>query len=117
MNNILNKIAQMERNAKEIALATHKVDLSLLDELSDIMMESGSLLVLQAQQMAAFEKLEKSIALNKKGLSQAEKGLKAAQDLGVQDAIDAFKRWIKSFSDDIQRAEKGKKLIAQLDNI
>ena len=117
MNNILNKIAQMERNAEEIQLASHHVELALLDELSNISMEAGSLLVLQAQQMAAFDKLEKSIALNKKGLADAEKGLKAAQDLGVQDAIDTFKRWIKSFTDDIKRAEKGKKLVAELDNI
>ena len=32
MNNILNKIAQMERNAEEIQLATHKVELTLADD-------------------------------------------------------------------------------------
>ena len=97
-------------------LSKHEVHLALMDELANISMEAGSLLTLQAQQMAAFDKLEKSIALNKKGLADAEKGLKAAQDLGVKDAIDAFKRWVKGFSDDIKRAEKGKKLVAELDN-
>ena len=33
MNNILNKIAQMERNAEEIQLASHKVELGLQDDL------------------------------------------------------------------------------------
>jgi hypothetical protein len=32
MNNILNKIAQMERNAEEIKLASHKVELSIADK-------------------------------------------------------------------------------------
>ena len=32
MNNILNKIAQMERNAEEIQLASHRVELSLVDD-------------------------------------------------------------------------------------
>jgi hypothetical protein len=117
MNNILNKIAQMERNAEELNLASHKVELALLDELSNLNMEGGSLLVLQAQQMAAFEKLEKSISINKKGLAEAERGLKAAQDLGEPKTIEIFKNWVKTFSNDIQRAEKGKKLVAQLDNI
>lgn len=33
MNNILNKIAQMERNAEEVNLASHKVELGALDEI------------------------------------------------------------------------------------
>lgn len=33
MNNILNKIAQMERNAEEIQLASHHVELGLADTL------------------------------------------------------------------------------------
>ena len=35
MNNILNKIAQMERNAEEIQLASHKVELSSIKEIND----------------------------------------------------------------------------------
>lgn len=101
----------------EAKLASHKVDLSLLDSLSNIMMESSSLLVLQAQQMQAAEKLDKSIALNKKGLAEAQRGLKAATDLGEPKSIEIFKNWVKSFTSDISRAEKGKKLISQLSNI
>ena len=115
MNNILNKIAQMERNAEEVNLASHKVELALLDELLDLNREGGSLLSLPLTKVA--EQLEKSLELNKKGLAQAEKGLKAAQDLGVQDGIDTFKRWIKSFTDDIKRAEKGQKILADLSQI
>ena len=120
MNNILNKLATMERNAEELAsvqLESHKVELALLDDLSNISMEAGSLLVLQAQQMQAVEKLDKSIVLSKKGLSEAQRGLKAATDLGEPKAIETFKRWVKSFSDDISRAEKGKKIISTLSNI
>ena len=118
MNNILNKIAQMERNAAEIAevqLNSHKVELSLLDEVLDLNREAGSLLSLPVMKIA--EQLSKSIELNRKGLSQAEKGLKAAQDLGVQDGIDIFKRWVKSCTDDIKRAEKGQKILADLSQI
>ena len=115
MNNILNKIAQMERNADEVNLASHKVELALLDELLDLNREGGSLLSLPLMKVA--EQLQKSLELNKKGLAQAEKGLKAAQDLGVQDGIDTFKRWIKSFTDDIKRAEKGQKILADLSQI
>ena len=35
MNNILNKIAQMERNAEEFQLASHKVELSSIKEIND----------------------------------------------------------------------------------
>lgn len=33
MNNILNKIAQMERNAEQVNLASHKVELALFDDI------------------------------------------------------------------------------------
>jgi hypothetical protein len=112
MKSIYNKLFK-----EETQLASHQVELALLDELSNINMEAGSLLVLQAQQMDAFEKLDKSINLNKKGLSQAEKGLAAAKDLGEPKAIEIFQRYVKSFTEDIKRGEKGKKLVAQLDNI
>ena len=36
MNNILNKIAQMERNAEEIQLASHKVELALVDDAKEL---------------------------------------------------------------------------------
>jgi hypothetical protein len=114
---IFEKIAELDRNANEVKLATQKVDLALLDDLSNINMEAGSLLVLQKFQMQAFQQLEKSIALNKKGLLEAQRGLKAAQDLGEPRAIEAFERWIKGFKDDIQRGEKGQRMLGQLDNI
>jgi hypothetical protein len=101
----------------EAKLASHKVDLSLLDNLSNIMMESGSLLVLQKQQLEAAQKLDKSIVLNKKGLAEAQRGLAAATDLGEPKAIEIFKGWVKSFTTDLSRAEKGKKLVANLSNI
>jgi hypothetical protein len=37
MNNILNKIAQMERNAEEIQLASHKVELGLVEDLAKLL--------------------------------------------------------------------------------
>ncbi len=101
----------------EAKLASQKVELSLLNELSNIMMESGSLLVLQKQQLEAAQKLDKSITLNKKGLAEAQRGLAAATDLGEPKAIEIFKGWVKSFTTDLARAEKGKKLVANLSNI
>ena len=116
LNTILNKLGKIEA-IHETNLGKHEVELALLDELSNLNMEGGSLLVLQAQQSEAFTKLEKSISINKKGLDIAQRGLKAAQDLGEPKTIEIFKNWVKTFSSDIQRAEKGKKLISQLSNI
>lgn len=110
---VYNRLFQEDK----VELGKHEVELALLDDLLNLNREAGSLLVLQKFQSGAYTQLEKSLELNKKGLAQAEKGLKAAQDLGVQDGIDTFKRWIKSFTDDIKRAEKGQKIIAELSNI
>jgi len=115
LNEVFKKVADIESNATE--LSSHKVHLALLNDLANIMAESGSLLVLQSQQMQAAEKLDKSIALNKKGLAEAQRGLKAATDLGEPKTIEIFKGWVKSFTNDIARAEKGKKLVAALSNI
>ena len=43
MNNILNKIAQMERNAEEIQLASHKVELGLVDDVKKYTQELNKL--------------------------------------------------------------------------
>lgn len=40
MNNILNKIAQMERNAEEIKLESHKVELAGINDLKKIIAET-----------------------------------------------------------------------------
>jgi hypothetical protein len=98
-------------------LSSHKVNLALIDELANIKMEAGSLLVLQKQQFEAAQKLDQSITLNKKGLAEAQRGLKAATDLGEPKGIEIFKNYVKSFTADITRAEKGKKLVAALSNV
>ena len=115
LNEVFKKVAVIERNATE--LASERIELALLNDLSNIMMESGSLLVLQKQQLEAAQKLDKSIVLNKKGLAEAQRGLKAATDLGEPKAIEIFKGWVKSFTNDLARAEKGKKLVAALSNV
>jgi hypothetical protein len=98
-------------------LASHQVHLALLDELSNINMEAGSLLVLTGELMRGTEKLDKSIQLNKSGLAKAEKGLSIAKELGEPKSIEIMQRYVKSFSGDIKRAEQGKKILAQLEKI
>lgn len=44
MNNILNKIAQMERNAEEIKLASHKVELGIKEDVSKINQETSKII-------------------------------------------------------------------------
>jgi methyl-accepting chemotaxis protein len=69
MNNILNKIAQMERNAEEIKLATHKVELSLIDDvisLQKMVKERISLID------KATNEINKTIALKDKLISEAK---------------------------------------------
>ena len=101
----------------EAKLASQKIELSLINELANIKKEAGSLLVLQKQQLEAAQKLDQSITLNKRGLSESQRGLAAANDLGESRAIEIFKNYVKSFTDDLTRAEKGKKLVANLSNI
>jgi hypothetical protein len=69
MNNILNKIAQMERNAEEIKLASHKVELSLIDDvisLQKMVKERISLID------KATNEINKTIALKDKLISEAK---------------------------------------------
>ena len=69
MNNILNKIAQMERNAEEIQLASHKVELSLIDDvisLQKMVKERISLID------KATNEINKTIALKDKLISEAK---------------------------------------------
>ena len=115
LKSVMAKIAGIEKDKTELSI--QKVELALLDELSNINMEAGSLLVLTGELMKGTEKLDKSISLNKKGLAQAEKGLAAAKDLGEPKAIEIFQRYVKSFNADIKRAEQGKKILAQLERI
>jgi hypothetical protein len=112
MKSVYNKLFK-----EETQLASHEVHLALLDELSNINMEAGSLLVLTGELMSASERLNKSIELNKSGLAKAEKGLSIAKELGEPKSIEIMQRHIKSFSGDIKRAEQGKKILAQLEKI
>ena len=63
MNNILNKIAQMERNSEEIQLASHHVELGLADTLkTNVNEDNKNIAKLDSQ----IEKAEKQIFLEKK---------------------------------------------------
>jgi len=80
--------------------------LSLLDELVNINMEAGTLLVIQKELHQALNRLEQSKKLNADGLAKAKKGLESAKQLGDQKTIETFTRWVDRFSKDIARADK-----------
>lgn len=92
-----------------------KVELALLDEIGDLNREANSERVIQKPISDAFKKLNGSIELNKKALQKAEQGLKAAQSLGEQKAIDTFKRWIQTINGDIKLAEKQLNAVKSID--
>lgn len=91
-----------------------RVELALLDELVNINMEAGSLLVIQKQIHEAYNLLEKSKKLNLEGLAKAKKGLESAKELGDEKTIATFTRWVDAFNKDIARADKA---TAQLKNV
>jgi hypothetical protein len=90
------------------------IKLALLDDLVNINMEAGSLLVIQKEINAAFRRLEESKKLNSEGLAKAKKGLESAKALGEEKTIATFTRWVDSFSKDIARADKA---MAQLKSV
>jgi len=92
-----------------------EVKLALLDEILDLNREAGSERVIQKPISDAFKKLNGSIELNKKALQKAEQGLKAAQSLGEQKAIETFKRWIQTINGDIKLAEKQLNAVKSID--
>lgn len=91
-----------------------KVELALLDELVNLNMEAGTLLVIQKEIMNATDRLNKSKQINNEGLSKAKKGLEMAKGLGDEKTIATFTRWVAAFTKDIARADKA---IAQLKNV
>jgi hypothetical protein len=82
------------------------IKLALLDELVNLNMEAGTLLVIQKEVNAVFTRLEKSKKMNGEGLALAKKGLESAKMLGDQKTIDTFTRWVAAFTKDIARADK-----------
>ena len=91
-----------------------KVELALLDELVNLNMEAGTLLVIQKEIMNATDRLNKSKQMNGEGLSKAKKGLEMAKGLGDEKTIATFTRWVATFTKDIASADKA---IAQLKNV
>ena len=72
MNNILNKIAQMERNAEEVNLASHKVELGLADTLkTNVNEDNKNLAKLESQ----IEKINNELKNLSDLFSAANKGL------------------------------------------
>lgn len=90
------------------------IKLALLDELVNLNMEAGTLLVIQKELSAAFNRLDESKKINSDGLAKAKKGLELAKGLGDQKTIDTFTRWVGTFAKDIASADKA---IAQLKNV
>jgi hypothetical protein len=90
------------------------IKLALLDELVNLNMEAGTLLVIQKEVNAVFTRLEKSKKMNGEGLAKAKKGLESAKMLGDEKTIATFTRWVDAFNKDLARADKA---IAQLKNV
>ena len=86
MNNILNKIAQMERNAEEIQLASHKVELATLDEITTASKSVKKQYDLVFQKtMTALSNVNEAVKIGNKAFFEAQKfyqqGVKIEQQL------------------------------------
>lgn len=95
MNNILNKIAQMERNAEEIKLESHKVELSSLDMVKSLAEDGLAIYkkgVEYAKEMEAFTKKSRVLNADASALSDAiEKELKEFEAKAKQLGLDVTK--------------------------
>ena len=91
MNNILNKIAQMERNAEEIKLESHKVELALLDDLQklyDVYSKTATDAIqvksrLQAEAKSLADKLQKAKEAKDEAVKKADNVTAAAKNIGI----------------------------------
>jgi hypothetical protein len=91
MNNILNKIAQMERNASEIKgvqLAKHEVELALVDDVQNLYNAANKSYKANTDQLMSFaSKMESSFQKTadeyKKALDKYNQLEKMSKDLGV----------------------------------
>jgi hypothetical protein len=91
MNNILNKIAQMERNAAEIKgveLAKHEVELALVDDVQNLYNAANKSYKANTDQLMSFaSKMESSFQKTadeyKKALDKYNQLEKMSKDLGV----------------------------------
>ena len=91
MNNILNKIAQMERNAAEIQgveLAKHEVELALVDDVQNLYNAANKSYKSNTDQLMSFaSKMESSFQKTadeyKKALDKYNQLEKMSKDLGV----------------------------------
>ena len=86
MNNILNKIAQMERNAEEVNLASHKVELATLDEITTASKSVKKQYDLVFQKtMTALSNVNEAVKIGNKAFFEAQKfyqqGVKIEQQL------------------------------------
>jgi len=92
MNNILNKIAQMERNAAElqsVELAKHEVELALVDDVQNLYNAANKSYKANTDQLMSFaSKMESSFQKTadeyKKALDKYNQLEKMSKDLGVQ---------------------------------
>lgn len=95
MNNILNKIAQMERNAEEVNLASHKVELATVKEvdakLKSFGLPFGDMNKVQGSVSAtqnALRALEKTINETLQDAKEIEvKAKELGLDAGIADSI------------------------------
>ena len=88
MNNILNKIAQMERNAEEIQLASHKVELGIIqDDIKKVQSAQtefkDGFLVVSFARGKAIPMIKNAIVKAENFLAQVEQAKKIAKELGV----------------------------------
>ena len=74
MNNILNKIAQMERNTEEVNLASHKVELATLDEITTASKSVKKQYDLVFQKtMTALSNVNEAVKIGNKAFFEAQK--------------------------------------------
>ena len=91
MNNILNKIAQMERNAEEIQLASHHVELGLIDDLQKLYDAYSKTAIdaiqvktkLQSEAKILADKLQKAKDAKDEAVKKADNVTAAAKNIGI----------------------------------
>tara|TARA_R110000803_G_scaffold180214_1_gene242632 strand:+ start:187 stop:525 length:339 start_codon:yes stop_codon:yes gene_type:complete len=103
--NTLNRVYSKLNNKTE--LATHKVDLSLMDDIK-AEMKTANKGAIAAIDLAykALPLAEKSLPLNKELLKKIEKTKKSAKELGANDVLKVLEKSEGQIKDNIREVEK-----------
>ena len=105
LNNIFKMISQIEKNANEVNLGAHEIELALLDDLRKSANQSSKL---NAENLTLLNKVrtnyKESISILTKVETEALKALKMATDLGA--GVELYKEFSDSVRNDLALNKK-----------